>query len=80
MAKDYAADFQEVEQEIGRLMRSSHVALANRARQTIQQRRQLMYELRELEELGRTLEDSGITWEYLDELTNGDVDWREQYG
>lgn len=83
MAKDYATEFQEVEQEIRRLQNSPHVHLAHRARNVLVGMRSLMYKLQEEEKLGRILEKAGITHEYLDNLTDGndgDVDWREQYG
>ena len=83
MAKDYAADFTEVEQEIRRLQNSPHVHLAHRAQNVLRDMRSLMYDLREQEKLGRVLEKAGITNEYLDKLTDGndgDVDWMEQYG
>ena len=83
MAKDYAAEFQEVEQEIQRLQNSPHVHLAARARNVLMGMRSLMYKLQEEEKLGRMLEKAGITNGYLDDLTDGndgDMDWMDQYG
>ena len=80
MTRDYLTDFQEVEQEILRLQSSPEVYLARRAKAVLQQRRALMYDLRELEKLGRIFENAGVTNEYLDTLTDGNdgaVDWED---
>lgn len=80
MARDYLADFQEVEQEIKRLQSSPEVHLAYRAQAVLRERRALMYDLREQEKQGQIFENAGVTNEYLDALTDGNdgaVDWED---
>lgn len=67
MARDYVTD-EQVEQEIERLRKSEYVALARKEYRMRYQRRQVMYNLRNLEKKGKELAASGITHELLDEM------------
>lgn len=59
---------EQVEQEIERLRKSEYVALARKEQRIRYQRRQVLYNLRNLEKKGRELEKAGMTMELLDEL------------
>ena len=65
MAKDWLTD-EQVEREIERLRKSELVALARKEQRIRYQRRQVLYNLRNLEKKGRELAASGITMEMLD--------------
>ena len=67
MAKEFLSD-EAVEDEIERLRKSHHVALAKREEQIRYRRRQYMYKLRALEKKGKQLEAEGITMEQLEDL------------
>ena len=67
MAKDWLTD-EQVEREIERLRKSELVALARKEQRIRYQRRQVLYNLRNLEKKGRELAASGITLEMLDGL------------
>ena len=69
MANKFLSD-KEVEQEIARLLQSPHVALAQREQQIRYQRRQYLYNLRDLEKKGRALEKAGITMDVLNGLSD----------
>lgn len=65
MAKEWLTDDQ-VEHEIERLRKSEMVALARKEQRIRYQRRQVLYNLRNLEKKGRDLAAAGITMEMLD--------------
>ena len=65
MAKEWLTD-EQVEQEIERLRKSELVALARKEQRIRYQRRQVLYNLRNLEKKGKELAASGITMEMLD--------------
>lgn len=67
MAQNWLTD-EQVEQEIERLRKSEYVALARKEQRIRYQRRQVLYNLRNLEKKGRELEKAGMTMELLDEL------------
>ena len=67
MARNFLTD-KEVEQEIERLKKSEHVALARKEARLKYQRRQVLYNLRALEKRGKELEQSGFTSELLDRM------------
>ena len=66
MAKRTLTDM-EVEQEIARLKQSPFVAIARQEQRLIYKRRQLMYNLRWLENRGRELSELGVTMENIEE-------------
>ena len=66
MAKRTLTDI-EVEQEIARLKQSPFVAIAKQEQRLIYKRRQLMYNLRWLENRGRELSELGVTMENIEE-------------
>ena len=66
MAKRTLTDM-EVEQEIARLKQSPFVAIAKQEQRLIYKRRQLMYNLRWLENRGRELSELGVTMENIEE-------------
>ena len=68
MAKDWLTD-EQVEREIERLRKSELVSLARKEQRIRYQRRQVLYNLRNLEKKGRELAASGITMEMLDSLS-----------
>ena len=68
MAREYGLTDEQVEQEIERLRKSPHVALARREQRLRYRRRQFLYQLRDLEKKGKALEKSGITMEVLNAL------------
>lgn len=59
---------EEVEREIERLNESEAVALARREARLKYKRRQVLYNLRDLEKKGKALLAAGITREVLDAL------------
>mgnify|MGYP003404681436 CR=1 FL=1 len=59
---------EEVEREIERLNESEAVALARREARLKYKRRQVLYNLRDLEKKGKALLEAGITREVLDAL------------
>ena len=67
MAKDWLTD-EQVEREIERLRRSELVALARKEQRIRYQRRQVLYNLRNLEKKGKELAAAGITMEMLDSM------------
>lgn len=71
MARDYLTD-DEVEQEIERLQKSPYVALARKEQRIRYQRRQVLYNLRNLEKKGRALKKAGITMNVLNNLSDDD--------
>ena len=66
MARKVMTDM-EVEQEIARLKQSPFVAIAKQEQRLIYKRRQLMYNLRWLENRGRELSELGVTMENIEE-------------
>ena len=66
MARKVMTDM-EVEQEIARLKASPLVAIAKQEQRLIYKRRQLMYNLRWLENRGRELSELGVTMENIEE-------------
>ena len=66
MARKVMTDM-EVEQEIARLKQSPFVAIAKQEQRLIYKRRQLMYNLRWLENRGRELSELGVTMENVEE-------------
>lgn len=77
MAQNYLTDAQ-VEQEIERLKRSPMVALARKEQRIRYQRRQVLYNLRNLEKKGKELAAAGVTQSLLDELARDEVEaWNE---
>lgn len=73
MAKKWLTDA-EVETEIERLRESEYVALARREVRLKYQRRQVLYNLRNLEKQGKALAAAGITMEILDSMAKEDSD------
>ena len=65
MAREVLTD-EQVEAEIERLRKSEYVALARREMRIKYQRRQVLYNLRNLEKRGKELENSGISLDMLD--------------
>lgn len=73
--KEYGLTDEQVEQEIERLRQSPLVALARREQRIRYRRRQILYQLRDLEKKGKALEKAGITMEVLNSLAElGDYD------
>lgn len=81
MARKYLTD-DEVEQEISRLRQSPHVALARLEQSIRYRRRQMLYNLRQLEKKGFALEKAGITEAVLRGLSDDECfdDFGGQYG
>ena len=67
MARDFLTDDQ-VEEEIERLRSSDLVKLARKETRIRYQRRQILYQLRNLEKRGKELAAAGITLDILQEL------------
>lgn len=67
MARDFLTD-NEVEEEIERLSESDHVKLARKEIRLKYKRRQVLYNLRNLEKRGKELEASGITIDILEQM------------
>lgn len=59
---------EEVEKEIAKLKKSEHVKLARKEARLKYKRRQVLYQLRNLEKHGKELEEAGITSEMLDDM------------
>ena len=68
MAKTNFLTDAEVELEIARLSASPEVALARREMRLKYKRRQVLYNLRNLEKRGKELASAGVTIENIDEL------------
>lgn len=68
MANERGLTDEQVEKEIERLKKSPLVALARKEQRIRYKRRQLLYNLRDLEKKGKALEKAGITMEVLDGL------------
>lgn len=73
MAKEFLTD-EEVELEIERLRSSKLVALARKEQRVKYQRRQVLYNLRNLEKRGKELAASGITMKMLQSLAEEDAE------
>lgn len=73
MAKKWLTDA-EVESEIERLRGSEYVALARREVRLKYQRRQALYNLRNLEKRGKDLAAAGITMEILNSMAEEEAD------
>ncbi len=67
MARDWLTD-EQVEREIERLRKSELVSLARKEQRIRYQRRQVLYNLRNLEKKGKELAAAGITMEMLDSM------------
>ena len=67
MAKDFLTDAQ-VEEEIERLRQSPLVALARREQRLRYKRRQVLYQLRDLEKKGAALMKAGIDMDVLNAM------------
>ena len=65
MAEKWLTD-EQVEKEIDRLKKSPLVKLARKDLRVKYKRRQVLYQLRDLEKRGTKLQDAGITYEMLD--------------
>ena len=68
MAREFGLTDEQVEHEIERLKQSPLVALARKEQRIRYRRRQLLYNLRDLEKKGKALEKAGITMEVLNSL------------
>lgn len=73
MAKDWLTD-QEVEAEIESLRTSPMVRLARKEQHLKYQRRQALYQLRNLEKRGCKLAEQGITMDNMAEMLFGNTD------
>ena len=73
MAKDWLTD-QEVESEIESLRTSPMVQLARKEQHLKYNRRQTLYQLRNLEKRGCQLADKGITMDNMEEMLFGNTD------
>ena len=73
MAREFLTD-EEVEVEIDRLRASDLVALARKEQRVKYQRRQVLYNLRNLEKRGGELAKAGITMEMLQSMAEEGVD------
>lgn len=62
----------EVEQEIERLRESEYVKLARKEERIRYQRRQVLYQLRNLEKRGKALAEAGITMDMLSGVEGDD--------
>lgn len=71
MAKDFMTD-EQVEMEIGRLLRSDAVQLAKKEIRIKYKRRQYMYQLRNMEKRGKQLKADGITMDNIESKLFGD--------
>ena len=67
MAKQCLTD-EQVEKEIERLLESPLVKLAKKEMRIRYKRRQYLYQLRQFERRGRELQESGITFDILDNI------------
>lgn len=74
MAKEFLTDAQ-VEMEIEKLKDSPHVKLARKELRIQYKRRQVLYQLRNLEKRGKQLERMGVTIDNIEsELFGGEVE------
>lgn len=73
MAKDWLTD-EQVEAEIERLRTSPMVRLARKEQHLKYQRRQALYQLRNLEKRGCKLAEQGITMDNMTEMLFGNTD------
>ena len=73
MAREFLTDAQ-VELEIARLRESPLVKLARKEERIRYQRRQALYQLRNLEKRGKALAEAGITMEMLEGMTLEDLE------
>lgn len=71
MAKTYLTD-EQVEKEIERLRESELVKLARKEMRIRYKRRQVLYQLRDLEKKGKALAAAGITMEMLEQMDRED--------
>lgn len=62
----------EVEAEITRLRATEEVKLARHEQNIRNRRRKALYDLRQMEKRGRTLMESGITFENMESVLFGD--------
>lgn len=67
MARQGLTD-KQVEQEIEKLKNSPYVKLARKEEQLRYRRRKYLYTLRQYERMGKELENSGITFEVLEQM------------
>lgn len=65
---------EQVEREIERLRKSPMVALARKEERIRYKRRQVLYNLRNLEKKGKQLQAAGITMDVLQGLEDDDVE------
>lgn len=70
MAKEWGLTDEQVENEIERLKKSPLVALARKEQRIRYKRRQLLYQLRDLEKKGAALQKAGITMEVLSAISD----------
>ena len=70
--RDFLTD-EEVEAEIERLKDSDLVKLAKKEMRIRYKRRQYLYQLRNMEKRGKSLQEAGITFELLDSMDTGDL-------
>ena len=68
MAKEFGLSDEQVEQEIERLTKSPLVALARREQRLRYKRRQVLYQLRDLEKKGAALMKAGIDMDVLNAM------------
>lgn len=64
----------EVEEEIERLKESEYVALARKEQRLQYKRRQILYNLRNLEKKGKALAAQGVTIENVERMLEEDED------
>lgn len=72
MANEHGLTDAQVEAEIERLKQSPYVALARKEQRIRYRRRQILYQLRDLEKKGKALEKSGITMDVLNGISEED--------
>lgn len=77
MPRVYLNDAQ-VEQEIERLKQSPLVKLARKEQRIRYQRRQVLYNLRDLEKKGKALAEAGITLEMLDNMEPANLEGSDE--
>lgn len=70
MAKEWGLTDEQVENEIERLKKSPLVALARKEQRIRYKRRQLLYQLRDLEKKGAALQKAGITMDVLSAISD----------
>ena len=75
MAREFGLSDEQVEQEIERLRQSPLVALARREQRLRYKRRQVLYQLRDLEKKGAALMKAGIDMDVLNAMAElGDLE------